>query len=150
MLSEISQAVRDKYHMISDADPGQQDPLWLLYSNTHTHRLQKSCGEKGAAWLLSKLERDPFTPAWTGFYCLSRHITSRMVLIYCAQVCFGWLSFADEGEDVAEYIKEGYLQCEGRSGRNLLCSIPGRSSSDFRKITILGKHLLPQFRVREF
>ena len=31
-----------------DADPGQQDPLLLLYSNTHTHGLQKSCGEKGA------------------------------------------------------------------------------------------------------
>ena len=25
-----------------------------------------------------------------------------------------------------------------------LCSIPGRSSSDFRKIKILSKHLLPQ------
>ena len=31
-----------------------------------------------------------------------------------------------------------------------LCSIPGRSSSDFGKIKILSKHLLPQFRVREF
>ena len=49
----------------------------------------------------------------------------------------------------AEYIKEGYLQCKGRSGRNWLCSTPGMSSSDFRKIKILGKHLLPQFRVRE-
>ena len=26
--------------------------------------------------------------------------TSRMVLIYYAQVCFGWLSFGDKGEDV--------------------------------------------------
>ena len=40
-----------------------------------------------------------------------------MVLIYDAQVCFGWLSFADKGEDVAEYIKEGYLQYKGRSGQ---------------------------------
>ena len=31
-----------------------------------------------------------------------------------------------------------------------VCSIPGRSSPDFRKIKILSKHLLPQFRVREF
>ena len=86
MLSEISQAVRDKYHMISDADPGQQDPLWLLYSNTHTHRLQKSCGEKGAAWPLSKLKRGPLTPTWTGLYCFSGHITLRVILIYYAQV----------------------------------------------------------------
>ena len=28
--------------------------------------------------------------------------------------------------------------------------IPGRSSPDFRKIKILSKHLLPQFREREF
>ena len=44
----------------------------------------------------------------------------------------------------AEYIKGGYLQCKGRSGRNRLCSIPERSSSDFGKIKILSKHLLPQ------
>ena len=40
-----------------------------------------------------------------------------MVLIYYAKVCFGWLSFADKGEDVTEYIKEGHLQCKGRSSR---------------------------------
>ena len=40
--------------------------------------------------------------------------------------------------------KEGYLQCKGRNGPSRLCSIPGRSSSDFRKIKILSKHLLPQ------
>ena len=41
----------------------------------------------------------------------SRPITSGMVLIYYAEVCFGWLSFTDnKGEDVAKYIKEGYLQ----------------------------------------
>ena len=52
----------------------------------------------------------PETPAWTGFYCFSRYITSRMVLIYYAQVCFGWLPFtANKEEDVAKYIK-GYLQ----------------------------------------
>ena len=34
--------------------------------------------------------------------------------------------------------------------RKRLCFIPGRSSSDLRKIKILSKHLLPQFRVREF
>ena len=95
-------------------------------------------------------EREP-TPAWTGFYCSSRHITSRMVLIYYAQVCLGWLPFTDnKEEDVAKYIKEVYLQCKGRNGWNRLCSILGRSSSDFRKLKILSKHFLPQFRVREF
>ena len=41
-----------------------------------------------------------------------------MVLHYYAKVCFGWLSFADKGEDVTEYIKEGYLQCKRRNGLN--------------------------------
>ena len=52
------------------------------------------------------------TPAWTGFYCFSGHITSRMVLIYYAQVRFRWLPFTEnKGEDVANYTKkEGYLQ----------------------------------------
>ena len=59
---------------------------------------------------LSRGERP--TPAWTGFYCFSGHITWRMVLIYYAQVCFRWLPFTEnKGQDVANYIKkEGYLQ----------------------------------------
>ena len=48
---------------IIDADLGQQDLLLRFqYSNTHTHGLQKSCGEKGAAWPLSKLKRGPLYP----------------------------------------------------------------------------------------
>ena len=52
------------------------------------------------------------TLALTGFYCLSGHITLRMVLVYYAQVCFRWLPFTEnKGEVVAKYIKkEGYLQ----------------------------------------
>ena len=107
-------------------------------------RTTESCGGKGSVWPLS-LGEGSLTLALTGFYCFSGPLTSKMVLIYYTQVCFGWLSFTDnKGEDVAEYIKEGYLQCKGRNGRNWLCSIPGRSSSDFRKIKILSKHLLPQ------
>ena len=56
------------------------------------------------------------TLALTGFYCFSRPLTSKKVPLYYAKVCFGWLSFADKGEGVAEYIKGGYLQCKGRSG----------------------------------
>ena len=38
---------------LADADPGPQDPvLGLQYTNTY--ELQKSCGEKGTAWPLSK------------------------------------------------------------------------------------------------
>ena len=41
-----------------------------------------------------------------------------MVLLYYAKVCLGWLSFAEEGEGVAEYIKGGYLQCKRRNGQD--------------------------------
>ena len=65
-----------------DADPGLQDPvLWLQHTNTH--RLQKSCGEKGLAWPLSQ-EESILALALTGFYCFSRPLTSKMVLIYYA------------------------------------------------------------------
>ena len=37
------------------------------------------------------------TLALTGFHCFSRPLTSKMVLLYYAKVCFGWLSFADKG-----------------------------------------------------
>ena len=40
------------------------------------------------------------TLALTGFYCFSRPLTSKMVLLYYAKVCFGWLSFPDKGEGV--------------------------------------------------
>ena len=55
--------------------------------------------------------------------------------------------FADTGEEVTEYIQGGHLQCKWLKG---LCPIPGGSSPDSGKIKILSKHLLPQFRVREF
>ena len=110
---------------------------------TNTQGLQESCGGKGTAQPLSQEESAP-TLALTGFYCFSRPLTSKKVPLYYAKVCFGWLSFADKGEGVTKYIKGGHLQCKGRSGQNRLFSIPGRSSPDFRKIKILGKHLLPQ------
>ena len=73
-------------------------------------------------------------------------------LIYYAQVCFRWLPFTEnKGEDVATYIKEeGYLQMQREKWLNWLHSMLGRFSSDFRKLKILSKHLLPQLRVREF
>ena len=63
------------------------------------------------AWPLSQ-EENTLTLALTGFYVFSGHITSRMVIIYYAQVLFRWLPITEnKGEDVANYIKkEGYLQ----------------------------------------
>ena len=46
--------------------------------------------------------------------------------------------------------KKDICNVKGEMFETRLCSIPGRSSSDFGKIKILSKHLLPQFRVREF
>ena len=40
--------------------------------------------------------------------------------------------------------KEDICNVKGEVVETRLCSIPGRSSSDFRKIKILSKHLLPQ------
>ena len=84
--------------------------LWQQWTNSHG--LQKSCGEKG--WHGHSLDGRvrALTLTWTGFYCFSRYITSRMVLIYYAQVRFGWLPFTEnKGGDVANYTKkEGYLQ----------------------------------------
>ena len=115
---------------------------------TNTHGLQKSCGEKGAAWPLSKLERAPLSPAWTGFYCFSGHITWRMVLIYYAQVHHRWLPFRDnKGQNTANYFKDKDVTAQGG---NCSHSILGWFSTDFRKMKIFSKHLLPQFRVREF
>ena len=46
--------------------------------------------------------------------------------------------------------KRRMLLSQGGKWLNWLHSILGRFSSDFRKLKILSKHLLPQFRVREF
>ena len=68
------------------------------------------CGGKGTALPLSQ-EESSSTLAMPGFYCFSGHITLRMVLIYYALVCFRWLPFTENKEDVANYIKKGgYFQ----------------------------------------
>ena len=128
--------------------------LWLQWTNSH--RLRKSCGEKGTARPLSEWERargpdSARTPARTGFYCFSGYITSRMVLIYYAQVHCRWLLFTDnKGKNVANYFKEKDVTDQGEKWLNCLHSILGGFSRDFRKLKILSKHLLPKFKVREF
>ena len=74
-----------------------------------------------------------------------------MVLIYYAQVHFRWLHFTDnKRKNVTNYFKEKDVADQGEKWLNWLHSILGRFSSDFSKLKILSKHLLPQFRVREF
>ena len=103
------------------------------------------------AWPLSKWERvreleraqerEP-VPTWTGFYCFCGHITWRIVLIYYAQVHHRWLPFKDnKGQNTANYFKDKDVTAQGG---NCSHSILGWFSSDFRKIKILSKHLLPQ------
>ena len=100
---------------------------------------------------LERAQKRELTPAWTGFYYFSRHITSRMVLIYYAQVHCRWLPFTDnKGQKAANYFKEKDVTAQGGKWLNWLHSILGRFSSDFRKLKILSKHLLPQLRVRGF
>ena len=114
--------------------------LWRQWTNSHG--LQKSCGEKWMAWLLSKWARRregqrARTPAQTGFYCFSGYITFRVVLIYYAQVHCRWLPFTDnKGKNVANYFKQKHVTDQGEKWLKWLHSILGRFSSDFRKLKI--------------
>ena len=88
--------------------------------------------------------REHPTPAWTGFYCFSGHITLRMVLIYYEQVRCRWLPFTDnKGQDAGNYFKEKDVTAQGVKWLNWCFS------TGFRKLKMLSKHLLPQSRVRE-
>ena len=80
------------------------------------------------------------TPAWTGFYCFSGHITLRMVLIYYAQVHCRWLPFTDnKGKNAANYFKEKAVTAQEGKWLNWLHSILGRFSTDFRhSVNICG------------
>ena len=110
-----------------------------IYTYTRTTEI---LWRKGATWPLSKFERGPLTPAWTGFYCFPGHLTSRVILIYHAQVHHRWLPFKDnKGQNPANYFKEKDVTAQEGSCSH---SILGRFSTDFRKMKILSKHLLPQ------
>ena len=102
----------------------------------HDHSQSEGEGERA---------RESPTPAWTGFYFFSGYIAWRMVLIYYAQVHCRWLPFTDnKGKNVANYFKEKDVADQREKWLNWLHSILGRFSTDFRKLKILSKHLLPQ------
>ena len=88
--------------------------LWRKRDGVATHSWGECLWEP---WPLPQ-EESASALALTGFYCFSRPLTSKKVLLYYAKVCFGWLSFSDKGEGVAEYIKGGRLQCKRRNGLN--------------------------------
>ena len=52
--------------------------------------------------------------------------------------------------EAGNYLKEKDVTAQGGRWLNWLHSILGRFSTDFRKLKILSKDLLPQSRVREF
>ena len=53
-------------------------------------------------------------------------------------------------KNTTNYFKEKDVTAQGGKWLNWLHSILGWFSTDFRKLKILSKHLLPQSRVREF
>ena len=151
--SEISKELGCTEH---DVDPGWEGLCVVAAINKFTWTTE-ILWRKGMAWPLSEWERawgpeNPWetrTPAWIVFYCFSGHITLRMVLIYNAQVHCRWLSFTDnKGKNVANYFQEKDVRDQGENWLNWLHSIFGRFSTDFRKLKLLSKHLLPQSRVR--
>ena len=129
-------------HYTRDADSGPRGPC-VVAAGTNSHGLQKSCGEKdgmATLWVRQGVRarespREGPTPAWTGFYCLSGYITSRMALIYYAQVHCRWLPFTDnKGKNVANYFQEEDVADEGEKWLNGLHSILGRFSTNFWKL----------------
>ena len=125
-------------------DPGPQDPvLWWQYTNglqIYTRSTEILWRKRDGMATLSRGEGP--TLALTGFYCFSGHITSRMVLIYYAQVHHRWLPFKDnKGKNIANYLKDKDVTA---GGGHCSHSILGCFSTDFRKLKILSKHLLPQ------
>ena len=52
----------------------------------------------------------------TDFYCISGHITLRMVLIYYAQVCFRWLQKTKERMLLITSKMKDICKCKGKSG----------------------------------
>ena len=56
----------------------------------------------------------------------------------------------NQGHNAANYFKEKDVTDQGGKWLNWLQSILGRFSTEFRKLKILSKHLLPQFRMRDF
>ena len=93
----------------------------LWQQQTNSHGLWKFCGENSQRLHGHSLRERALTPTRTGFYCFSRHITSRMALIYYAQVQFtlgGYLlQKTKERMLLNKSKKKDICKCKGKSGR---------------------------------
>ena len=89
--------------------PAGSGAVAAIYKYTRTKELLWRKRDGSAT--VSRGERP--TLALKGFYCFSRPLTSNRVLIGLF-----WVVIFYKGEDVAEYIKGGYLQCKGINGGN--------------------------------
>ena len=58
--------------------------------------------------------------------------------------------YSNKVQNAANYFKEKDVTAQGEKWLNWLHSILGWFSTDLRNLKILSKHLLLQFRVREF
>ena len=76
----------------------------------HGHSLSER-GQEGY-----RAQERELTPAWTGFYCFSGHMTSRMVLIYYAQVHFRWLHKTKERMLLITSKRKDICKCKRKSG----------------------------------
>ena len=66
-------------------------------------------GERASESTLKRL-----TPARTGFYCFSGHITLRMILIYHVWVHCSWLHFKyNQGQNAVNYFKGKDVTAQG-------------------------------------
>ena len=84
-----------------------------VFEHTYTRTTEILWGERGCMAALQVKERAS-DPACIGFYCFSGHITSRAILIYCAQVHHRWLPFKeDKGQDTANHFKEKDVTAQG-------------------------------------
>ena len=94
--------------------------LWLQWTNAH--RLQKSCGEKGAAWPLSKWER-----GWEGQRAWP--LPGQAFIAFLGALHLGWYTFTMHRFTVGDYLleitkermllitsKRRMLQIKGESG----------------------------------
>ena len=89
--------------------------------NRQIHTDYRNPVEKKGRYGLSLRQREgPETSTWTGFYCFSRHITSRMALIYYAQVQFtlgGYLLQKTKERMLTNTSKKDICKCKGKSGQ---------------------------------
>ena len=76
---------------------------------------------------------ESLTPAWTGFYCFSGHITLRMALISHAQVCFRGLQKTKERMLLITSKRKDICKLKGKVVE-LVILLLGRFSIDFRKL----------------